>query len=367
MRLNSVSIINYKNIKQADLEFPAKISCFVGNNGMGKTNLLDAIYYLSFCKSHSNSADSQNIEHESDFLMLQGNYLLHNKNEVIYCGIKRRQRKHFKRNKKEYTRLADHIGLLPLVLISPKDNELIADGSDERRKFMDSVISQYDSNYLTALLNYNNALKQRNALLKQQPMADESLFDIWEEMMSMHGAYIFEKRTQFIEKFIPEFQRKYQFISLGNEQVGLNYKSQLAEADLLQKLRKNRQRDQRIGYTTNGIHKDDLIMTLGEHPIKRVGSQGQNKTYLIALKMAQLNFLKLTHGINPILLLDDIFDKLDATRVKQIVKLVSEKEFGQIFISDTNRERLGNILTQINLQSTIFEVTDGEVLKKEFG
>ena len=361
MRLNSLSILNYKNIRQADLEFPSKINCFVGNNGMGKTNLLDAVYYLSFCKSHSNTIDSQNIEHSADFFLIQGKYTLHNQEEEIYCGMKRRQKKQFKRNKKEYERLSDHIGLLPLVLISPQDGELISEGSDERRKFIDGVISQYDRKYLTALLQYNHALKQRNALLKNENLSDDSLFEIWEEMMAEHGAYIHDRRKVFIEEFIPIFQQIYEFISSGNEKISLTYRSQLAEEELKSRLLRTRERDKLIGYSTGGIHKDELEMMLDDYPIKRVGSQGQNKTYLISLKLAQFDFLKKTHGIAPILLLDDIFDKLDAERVKKIVELVSGDRFGQIFISDTNRKHLDEILAQINQSSTVFEVVDGEI------
>ena len=361
MRLNSISILNYKNIAQADLDFPAKINCFVGNNGMGKTNLLDAIYYLSFCKSHSNSIDNQNIKHDADFLMIQGKYELRENVEDIYCGIKRRQKKQFKRNKKEYSRLTDHIGLLPLVLISPNDDGLIADGSDERRKFVDGVISQYNNQYLNALMKYNHALKQRNALLKDETMMDATLFEIWEEQMVLHGNYIFSERKQFVERFIPMFQQIYSFISEDKEKVGLVYKSQLDEANLAEKLLKNRERDRIIGFSMNGIHKDELEMSLADHPMKRVGSQGQNKTYLISLKLAQFNFLKQTHGVNPILLLDDIFDKLDEKRVTKIVELVAGDEFGQIFISDTNSKHWEEILPKINQSSQIFEVVDGEV------
>ena len=361
MRLNSISILNYKNIAQADLDFTAKINCFVGNNGMGKTNLLDAIYYLSFCKSHSNSIDNQNIKHDADFLMIQGKYELRENVEDIYCGIKRRQKKQFKRNKKEYSRLTDHIGLLPLVLISPNDDGLIADGSDERRKFVDGVISQYNNQYLNALMKYNHALKQRNALLKDETMMDATLFEIWEEQMVLHGNYIFSERKQFVERFIPMFQQIYSFISEDKEKVGLVYKSQLDEANLAEKLSKNRERDRIIGFSMNGIHKDELEMSLADHPMKRVGSQGQNKTYLISLKLAQFNFLKQTHGVNPILLLDDIFDKLDEKRVTKIVELVAGDEFGQIFISDTNSKHWEEILPKINQSSQIFEVVDGEV------
>ena len=361
MRLNSLSILNYKNIREANLVFSPKINCFIGNNGMGKTNILDAIYYLSFCKSHSNSIDSQNILHHSEFFLIQGKYEVGDSLEEIYCGMKHRQKKQFKRNKKEYERLSDHIGLLPLVLVSPDDSVLISEGSEERRKFIDGVISQYNKSYLNQLLQYNNALKQRNALLKLETPVDDSLFDIWEEQMALHGNYIYEQRKLFIDEFIPIFQNFYANISGGNEQISLSYHSQHDEHNIKDRMLATRDRDKMLGYTTQGIHKDELEMLLDGYPIKRVGSQGQNKTYLISLKLAQFNFLQRTHEISPLLLLDDIFDKLDTNRVKQIVELVSGETFGQIFITDTNREHLDLILEQLGQNATIFKVENGEI------
>lgn len=361
MRLNSLSILNYKNIREAELIFSPKINCFIGNNGMGKTNLLDAIYFLSFCKSHSNSIDSQNILHNSEFFMLQGKYEIDDSTEEIYCGMKARQKKQFKRNKKEYERLSEHIGLLPLVLVSPDDAMLISEGSDERRKFVDGVISQYNKSYLNQLLQYNNALKQRNALLKIETAVDASLLDIWEEQMALYGNYIYEQRKKFIDEFIPIFQDYYRYISNGNEQISLSYKSQHDEHDIKARMLATRERDRMLGYSTQGIHKDELEMLLDNFPIKRVGSQGQNKTYLISLKLAQFNFLKRTHKLSPLLLLDDIFDKLDSNRVGKIVELVSSETFGQIFITDTNREHLDLMLQELAQDATIFIVEDGEI------
>ena len=361
MRLKSLSILNYKNIREAELIFSPKINCFIGNNGMGKTNILDAIYFLSFCKSHSNSIDSQNILHNADFALIQGKYQIGENTEEIYCGMKHRQKKQFKRNKKEYERLSDHIGLLPLVLVSPNDSVLISEGSEERRKFIDGVISQYNKNYLQQLLQYNNALKQRNALLKTENFIDDSLLDIWEEQMALFGNYIYEQRKIFIDEFIPIFQRFYSYISNGSEQISLSYKSQHDENDIRTRMINTRDRDKILGYSTQGIHKDELEMTLDGFPIKRVGSQGQNKTYLISLKLAQFDFLKRTHKLSPLLLLDDIFDKLDSNRVKKIVELVSEDTFGQIFITDTNREHLVAILQQLAQESQIFHVKNGEI------
>jgi DNA replication and repair protein RecF len=361
MRLNSLSILNYKNIAEAELAFSPKINCFIGNNGMGKTNILDAIYYLSFCKSHSNSIDSQNIMHNAEFCLLQGKYQLGDTMEEIYCGMKLRQKKQFKRNKKEYEKLSDHIGLLPLVLVSPDDSVLISEGSDERRKFVDGVISQYNKNYLNKLLQYNNALKQRNALLKTEGSIDDSLLDIWEEQMALHGTYIYEQRKLFISEFIPIFQNFYSYISGGTETISLTYHSQHQEHDIKSRMVATRDRDKILGYSTQGVHKDELEMQLDGYPIKRVGSQGQNKTYLISLKLAQFDFLKRTHNLSPLLLLDDIFDKLDSNRVKKIVELVSGETFGQIFITDTNREHLDSILLQLGKDSVIFNVENGKV------
>ena len=361
MRLNSLSILNYKNIPEADLAFSPKINCFIGNNGMGKTNILDAIYFLSFCKSHSNSIDSQNIMHEAEFCFIQGKYSVGDNTEEIYCGMKHRQKKQFKRNRKEYERLSDHIGLLPLVLVSPDDSMLISEGSDERRKFVDGVISQFNKTYLNNLLQYNNALKQRNAILKSEVSVDQSVLDLWEDQMAVYGTYIYEQRRKFIDEFVPIFQNFYTYISGANEQISLRYQSQHENEDIKERMILTRERDFVLGYSTQGIHKDELEMNLDGYPIKRVGSQGQNKTYLISLKLAQFDFLKRTHNLSPLLLLDDIFDKLDSNRVKKIVELVSGETFGQIFITDTNREHLDLILHQLNQQASIFHVESGRI------
>ena len=361
MYLTNLSIINFKNIREAELSFSPGINCFFGKNGEGKTNLLDAIYYLSFCKSHSNPVDSQNITHDADFFVLQAHYKGKEVQEEIYCGMKRKQKKIFKRNKKEYERLSEHIGRIPLVLISPSDEELIREGSDERRRFMDMVISQYDHAYMDALMSYNKTLQQRNALLKNEAFKDESLWAMYEEMMAADAEVIFHKRAAFIEDFTPVFESFYQNISGGKECIQLNYSSHLSEGNLTTKLFNSRQRDEILGYTTVGIHKDDLIMELDGHPIKRVGSQGQNKSYLIALKLAQYDFLKKAGKSTPILLLDDLFDKLDATRVERIINLVAGKEFGQIFITDTNRENSDHLLLRTGEDYRIFQVENGQI------
>ena len=366
MILKRISILNYKNLEQVELEFSPKMNCIIGLNGMGKTNLLDAVYYLSFCKSATNAIDSQNVKHQQEFFVIQGSYLTDSGDpEEVYCGLKRKQKKQFKRNKKEYSRLSDHIGFIPLVMVSPADSELISGGSEERRRFMDVVISQYDKEYLEALIRYNKALMQRNTLLKAEMEPDEELMNVWEEMMAAAGEVVFRKRMDFINEFIPTFQAFYSHISQDKEQVNLSYESHAMRGDLLQLIRESRQRDRIMGYSLRGVHKDDLTMQLGEYPIKREGSQGQNKTYLIALKLAQFDFLRRTgSNTTPLLLLDDIFDKLDASRVEQIVKLVAGDRFGQIFITDTNREHLDKILRKVNGEYKVFGVENGMIAER---
>ncbi len=364
MILEALSIINYKNIVQAELQFSPKINCFIGNNGMGKTNLLDAVYYLSFCKSYTNPVDSQIIRHDADVCMLQGKYLYEDgSREEIYSGIRRRLKKQFKRNRKEYERLSDHIGLIPLVMISPGDNELITGGSESRRKFMDMAISQYDKEYLRALVRYTKALQQRNVLLKNEDEAiDATLLELWEDQMIEEGNLIHRKRKAFVDEFTPIFNTYYTRISQSGEQVSFDYISQLNDnTGFREMLRRNRPRDLAVGHTTTGVHRDELEMLLDGYPIKKVGSQGQNKTYFVSLKLAQFYFLLQTGDTTPILLLDDIFDRLDANRVEEIVKLVSEQDFGQIFISDTNRESLDRILERSDNSTHIYSVAHGEI------
>ncbi len=365
MILKSIAILNYKNVGQAELDLSDKMNCFIGQNGEGKTNLLDAVYFLSFCKSATCAIDSQLVRHGEEFFMLQGRYEHEDGTpEEIYCGLKMKQKKRFKRNKKEYKRLAEHIGLIPLVMVSPADAALISGGSEERRRFMDLVISQYDREYLDALVRYNKALQQRNVLLKQEEEPDAELMGLWEEMMAREGELIYARRKDYIDRFIPIFQEFYRHISREREEVGLRYTSHCERGPLLDVIRRDRAKDRIMGYSLHGIHKDDLEMTLGGYPIRREGSQGQNKTYLIALKLAQFDFLKRTGSrTTPLLLLDDIFDKLDAERVEQIVRLVAGDNFGQIFITDTNRDHLDRILAGSELDYKLFHVKDGEVTR----
>ena len=365
MILKRLSILNYKNIEQADLDFSPKVNCFIGQNGMGKTNLLDAVYYLSFCKSATNPIDSQVMRHEADFFVVQGLYeTLQGDEEDIYCGMKRRQKKVMKRNKKAYLRFSEHVGFIPLVMVSPSDNELILGGSEERRRFMDMAISQHDKEYLVQLINYDKALQQRNALLKMEQEPDPELLGLWEEAMAHAGTLIYERRKAFIEQLIPTFQRFYSQISGEREEVSLSYLSHGDRGVLLEVIRDGRAKDRIMGYSLHGVHKDDLVMQLGGYPIKREGSQGQNKTYLIALKLAQFDFLRRSGHTTPILLLDDIFDRLDASRVEQIVHIVSGDTFGQIFITDVNRGHLDRILAAATGDYKLYTVSDGTVTQQ---
>lgn len=363
MILENISIINYKNIKGVNLDLSPKINCLIGHNGVGKTNFLDAIYYLSFCRSANNPIDSQIIMHDENFFMLEGNYCTEQGDiENIYCGMKRGTKKHFKRNKKEYKRLSQHIGLVPLIYVSPSDSSLIEGGSEERRRLMDVVISQYDHSYIELLSNYNKALQQRNALLKMEEEPDSSLLDIWEQEMARNGELLFQKRLAFVDELVPVFQQIYQQISGQREIVSLRYISHCQRGPLLDVIQRDRFKDRAVGYSLHGVHRDDLEMLIGDFQMKREGSQGQNKTFVLALKLAQFDFLRRTSSTTtPLLLLDDIFDKLDAQRVESIVQLVSGDNFGQIFITDTNRDHLDKILSKSNGEYKIFTVEGGDI------
>lgn len=366
MHLQKLALFDYKNIEQAEIEFCRKLNCFLGDNGAGKTNLLDSIYYLSFTKSFFTAIDALNIRHGSEMFMIQGKYEKQGEDENISVGIKQGVKKQFKRNQKAYKKLSEHIGLFPLVMISPSDTVLILGGSEERRKFMDGVISQFDRSYLDYLLRYNRTLLQRNNLLKhfsESRTYDEDTLSIYDEQLVEYGMLIFEKRKIFVEAMVPVFQKFYEFVSGGKEQVVLKYESSIDQGDYLQQLFENRSKDRASQYTNIGIHKDDLYLGLGDYHIRKMGSQGQTKTYLLAMKFAQFEYLKNEGGVKPILLLDDIFDKLDAHRVGKIIELVSEDQFGQIFITDTNREHLDGILAKMNTDYRIFKIEDGKVVK----
>jgi len=364
MILQKLSILNYKNIHEATLELSPKFNCLIGSNGVGKTNVLDAIYFLSFCHSAYTNQDSQVIMHDEPFFVLEGSYLESKDHAFeIYCGMKRGTKKHFKRDKKEYRRLSEHIGLIPLVLVAPNDILLIEGSSEERRRLMDMVISQLDRTYLDTLNRYNKALQQRNSMLKDEDKEpDTEILSILEEQMASEGEIIYQKRNDFVCKLTPLFQQFYETISDGHEKVSLSYISHCQRGPLLEIIQRDRMKDRAVGYSLHGIHRDDLEILLDGHPMRREGSQGQQKTFVIALKLAQFNFLKQANGQTmPLLLLDDIFDKLDANRVEKIVQLVAEPGFGQIFITDTNRDHLDQILSQGHFDYQLFHVNGGEI------
>jgi DNA replication and repair protein RecF len=359
MILKSLSLINYKNFDNKSFVFNDKINCIVGNNGLGKTNILDAIYHLSFGKSYFNPVATQNIKHDEDFFVINGDYLKNDSIEKIVVSLKRGQKKVIKRNGKIYDKFSDHIGLLPLVIISPADRDLIIEGSDTRRKFIDSVISQSDKSYLSDLIKYTKVLAQRNALLKYFALNhtfNADTIEVYNSQLTDYGTRIFEKRNAFLKAFIPVFKARYQVISNNKEDVDLVYESDLFEDNLHSLLRNTINKDKALQYTNVGIHKDDLNFNIKEHPIKKFGSQGQQKSFLIALKLAQFDFIKTQSGVNPILLLDDIFDKLDEHRVAQIIKLVNDEQFGQLFISDTHPERTEDVIKQVHQSYEMFKL-----------
>ena len=364
MYLQQLSFINFKNYAEAEISLSEGVNAFVGNNGAGKTNLLDAVHYLSLCKSYFNPIDSQQIKQGADFFMINGVFQKGGSKEVVACGVKRNQKKQFKRNKKDYQRLADHIGLLPLVMISPYDISIIIEGSEERRKFIDNVISQTDHQYLDELIAYNKVLTNRNSLLKQ--IADTGRYDpellaVFDEQLIASGTRIFEKRRAFMEVFTGVFNQHYQFISEDAEQVELVYESQLFQESFPTLLKKSMENDRRRERTTTGIHKDDLQFNIHSMPMKKFGSQGQQKSFLIALKLAQYTFLTQKNGFKPLLLLDDIFDKLDDNRVTKLMQMVSNNDFGQVFITDTSRSRVEGIFEKINVGVKLFKVTEGNI------
>ena len=359
MYLQRINLVNFKNIEAQSFDFHEKINCFVGDNGVGKTNILDAIYYLSFTKSYFNPIAGQNIRHGEIFFMIEGSYFLNEREEKLVFSLKKGQKKILKRNGSIYEKFSDHIGEFPLVIVSPTDRDLITGGSDTRRKFIDGVISQQDKAYLQTLISYNKVVSQRNALLKY--FAANRTFDnlnltIYDEQLISLGTTIYQKRNTFLELFTPIFNKKYQIISKEKETVNLIYNSQLHTMSFEELLSQNLQKDRILQYTSFGTHKDDLSFDIGNYPIKKFGSQGQQKSYLIALKLAQFEFIKQQSNVTPILLLDDVFDKLDEHRVSQLIDLVNDDDFGQIFITDTHAERTEAILKQSTKSFRIFEL-----------
>ncbi len=364
MYLSNLSFINFKNYQEAEFQFIDGVNCFTGHNGAGKTNILDAIHYLCLCKSYFNTADSQNIFHDQAFFVVQGNFNNDDQADAVYCGFKRNHKKQFKRNNKEYGRLADHIGSFPLVIISPSDHQLILDGSEERRKFIDNAICQIDNHYLDDLIYYNKILLNRNAMLKamhESNRIDEEMVEVLDAQLVSYGEKIYQKRKTFIEQFLPLFNRIYKDLSSGMEEVQLEYTSQLNHESFSVLLKQNLRKDIHAERSTQGIHKDDLEFKLGNLALKKFASQGQQKSFLIALKLAHYAYLTENKGYKPLLLLDDIFDKLDDARIRKLLSMVSEDSFGQIFITDTERSRVEKIFQDIAVEARIFEIQQGKI------
>ncbi len=364
MWLKNITLLNFKNYADASLSFSETVNVFTGNNGSGKTNMLDAIHYLCLCKSYFNPIDGQQIKAGEELFMIQGDFDRNHKNEKITCAVKRNQKKQFKRNKKEYEKLANHIGLFPLVMVSPYDSNLIMEGSEERRKFMDNVLSQTDANYLDQLIAYNRVLANRNALLKQVAVSkqlDKDLMQILDDQLIAIGDKIYILRAAFIQEFIPLFNKYYSYLTDDAEAVQVDYVSQLKESSFRELLKSTLEKDRAMERTTTGIHKDELSFKIRETPLKKFGSQGQQKSFLISLKLAQYAYLSNNRACKPLLLLDDIFDKLDDSRITKLMEMVSHKDFGQIFISDTGRSRVEGIFRNIHVDITLFEVSKGQI------
>jgi len=360
MRLKKLSLLHFKNIARQELEFCRGVNCLVGDNGAGKTNVMDAIYYLSMCKSSLPMTDTQSIRHGEEGFLVEGQYVSdEEKNERIVCSFTRKGGKVLKRNGKEYERLADHVGLVPAVIVSPADNALISDAAEEGRRYLNACISQLDRPYLANVMRYNAVLAERNRLLKMQP--DETMLAIYDDQLTDYGTKIHAARQAFAERLQPVVAEYYRILSGDREEVELHYKSELGERPFDEILRAARQKDLVNEYTTSGIHRDDLTLRIGGYPLRKYGSQGQQKSFLIALKLAQYAVVAEACGEKPILLLDDLFDKLDAGRVEQLIRLVSDEAFGQIFITDCNPTRLKSILDEAGGEYALFTVANGEI------
>lgn len=362
MYLKKLSLINFKNIAQAEISLSEGINCFVGDNGAGKTNVLDAVYYLSMSKSAFTMTDGQSVHHGEEFFVAEGAYLGDGgRSEQVVCSYSRKGGKVLKRNGKEYDRIADHVGRFPVVIVSPQDSELITDAADERRRYLNGFISQLDRTYLTALMRYNAVLAERNRFLKSS--SDEAMLSIYDMQLSEHGTRIYERRRGMVERMRPLVEEYYRTLSGDREQVEIAYRSELAESPLAEVLLRARERDIINRFTTSGIHRDDMVFRIGGYPLRKYGSQGQQKSFLIALKLAQYRLLAEATGERPILLLDDLFDKLDMGRVEKLLGLVAGEGFGQICITDCNKVRLETTLGRAGEQYALFTVEGGDVAR----
>jgi DNA replication and repair protein RecF len=351
MFLKKLSVIHFKNIAEFNTELVSDVVCITGKNGSGKTNLIDAIHYLTLCKSFLGSTDAQNIRNGESMFMIQGVFEHEDQENTVVCGLKKGQKKIIKKNQKEYDRLVEHIGQFPLVSIAPQDILLVWESGENRRKWIDGAISQFDRDYLFHLLRYNHVLKQRNAFLKNsfQSESNNEMLQVFDDQLQASCEFIFQTRKKFIEELIPMFQWNYNALSSGSEVVNLNYESQLHDESLQALLLNRRTKDWAMQHTTAGIHRDDLGFMINELSLRKMGSQGQQKTFLIALKLAQFDYISQKTGKKPFLLLDDIFEKLDEKRIEKLLNLIGEKRFGQVFITHTNSETLNQLLGDLNI------------------
>lgn len=362
MYLQHITLSNFKSYESAEYDFSENVNGIVGENGSGKTNLLDAIYYLCFCKSFFSSQDQFSVRFDTDFFSIHGDFVnrMQGNSTRISCTYKLGKQKSMRANKKEYTRFSDHIGLYPLVMVSPYDSDIINEGSETRRKFFDMIISQFDKEYLHQLIAYQKIILQRNTLLKnfiERGGYDTSLVEVFNNQIVPLGEYIYQKRKEFVEKIQPVFKQHYQYLSQGLEDVSIVYETGLNELSFADGLRKNEWSDRKSGYTNFGIHKDDFIFLIDGRSVKRFGSQGQQKSYALALKLSQFDYIFERKGIKPILLLDDIFDKLDKKRTSQLLDLVGKDHFGQVFITDTDEVRVNAILGERGIEHRIFRIS----------
>ena len=364
MHLENLSLINFKNYAGCDLRFSREINCFVGANGSGKTNLLDAIHYLSLTKSAFNTIDQQNIRHNTDYFAVHGTFALEGQLHQIKCSLKTGEKKQFKNGNDRYEKLSQHIGQFPLILITPYDTDIIREGSETRRKFFDNLLSQIDQDYLNQLIEYNHYLRQRNKLLKQfqeRSYFDPTLLESYDRTLISVSQVLSRCRAELLDDYLPFFKQRYQEISGGNEKVNLSYRSEVLDDNFPNLFRSSLQKDMALQRTTLGIHKDDFIFEMEDHPIKKLGSQGQQKSFVIALKLAQFELIKEAKGFKPLLLMDDIFDKLDDQRIAKLMDLVAGHAFGQLFVTDARPERTQSIFEKVDAEVKLFAVKDGEV------
>jgi DNA replication and repair protein RecF len=366
MILRRLSLVGFKNIASSELSFSEGLNCLVGENGAGKTNVLDGVHYLSMCRSSLGGSDRQSLKHGAEFFVVEGEYSADAGHGLrVSCSFAPSGTgagKKMKADGKEYERLSDHVGLVPIVMVSPADTYLISDAADERRRWLNAFISQLDRTYLQTLVRYNAVMSERNRLLKElYSPAHAEILDVLDMQLAAHGEAIHARRAEIIEQMRPLVAEGYAHLADDREQVELSYRSEVTERGMATVLNERRDRDLASGFTTGGVHRDDVVMRIGGDALRRYGSQGQQKSFLIALKLAQFAVVRRVTGERPILLLDDLFDKLDTGRVERLISLVDTEHFGQIFISDCNRARLEEVLRRGGQEYSLFEIANGSV------